>query len=82
MISSAECDGPLDDAKVEGIRAELKKLTKEDFYLIRDVSAAMAKEGYDSVRNFLAKVKEEVRKPIEARLVTLDPLIGQLAAIS
>jgi hypothetical protein len=46
------------------------------------LTAAMAKEGYDSVRNFLAKVKEEVRKPIEARLVTLDPLIGQLAAIS
>ena len=46
------------------------------------LTAAMAKEGYDSVRKFLARVKDEVRKPIEARLATLDPLIGQLAAIS
>jgi NAD dependent epimerase/dehydratase family enzyme len=46
------------------------------------LTSAMAKEGYDSVRNFLARVKDEARKPIEARLATLDPLIGQLAAIS
>ena len=46
------------------------------------LTAAMAKEGYDSVRKFLARVKDEVRKPIEARLATLDPLIGQLVAIS
>ena len=46
------------------------------------LTAAMAKEGYDNVRKFLAKVKDEVRKPIEARLATLDALIGQLAAIS
>ena len=48
------------------------------------LTAAMAKEGYYSVCEFLTKVKDEVRKPVEARLVTMfmEPLIGQLAAIS
>ena len=44
----------------------------------------MAKEGYYGVCDFLTRVKDEVRKPVEARLVAMfmDPLIGQLAAIS
>ena len=47
-------------------------------------TAAMAKEGYYGVCEFLTRVKDEVRKPVEARLVAMfmDPLIGQLAAIS
>jgi len=45
------------------------------------LTAAMAKEGYDSVRNFLPRVKDEVRKPRDTTS-NLDPLIGQLAAIS
>jgi hypothetical protein len=44
-------------------------------------AAATAKEGYDTVRKFLPKLKDEARKPIEAKLATLDPLIVQLAAI-
>ena len=39
-------------------------------------AAAAAKEGYDTVRKFLGKVKDELRKPIEARLTTLDTLMN------
>ena len=45
------------------------------------VTAAMGKEGYESVHKFLARVKNEMREPIEARLATLDPLIAQLTAL-
>ena len=39
-----------------------------------------AKRAY-TVRKLVGKVKAEARKPIEARLTTLDPLMKQLAAI-
>ena len=45
------------------------------------LTAAMAKGVYDSVRNFLPRVKDEVRKPRDTTS-NLDLLIGQLATIS
>lgn len=74
MISSAECDGPLDDAKVEGIRAELKKLTKEDFYLIRDVSAAMPKEGV-KISDYLAQAQSSLSIDIKQLLVRTSAIL-------
>ena len=39
-------------------------------------AAASATEAYATVREFLGKVKDEVRRPIETRLGTLDPLMS------
>ena len=45
-------------------------------------TAAAAKEGHDTVLRFRLKLKDDTaREEIEAILVTLDPLIGKLAAI-
>jgi uncharacterized membrane protein YebE (DUF533 family) len=74
MISSAECDGPLDDAKVESIRTELKKLTKEDFYLIRDVAAAMAKEGV-KISDYLTQVQSNLSIEIKQLLVRTSAIL-------
>jgi hypothetical protein len=42
---------------------------------------AAAREAHSTIRKFLPKLMVPQRKPIEAKLETLDPLIEQLAAI-
>ena len=44
-------------------------------------AAAAAKKGYETIYRFRLKLKDDDREQIESKLATLDPLIGQLAAI-
>ncbi len=74
MISSAECDGPLDDQKVESIRAMLKKITNKDFYLIRDVAAAMAKDGVKTP-DYLLHVQSNLSFEIKQLLVRTSAML-------
>jgi hypothetical protein len=69
MIAASELDGPLDQDKIYTIRDMTFKITKEEPYAatIKDVSAAMAKEGIKTSdymaqvqSNFTAEVKELV----------------------
>jgi hypothetical protein len=74
MISSAECDGPLDDTKVESIRSMLKKLTNKDFYVIRDMAAAMAKEGVKTT-DYLAQVQSNLTLDVKQLLVRTSAIL-------
>jgi hypothetical protein len=69
MIAASELDGPLDQDKIYTIRDMAFKITKEEPYAatIKDVSAAMAKEGIKTSAymaqvqsNFTAEVKQLV----------------------
>ena len=44
-------------------------------------AAAAAKKGYETIHRFRSKLNDDDREQIEAKLATLDPLIGQLTAI-
>ena len=60
MIAASELDGPLDQDKIYVIRDMAFKITKEEPYAatIKDVSAAMAKEGIKTT-DYLARVQSE-----------------------
>lgn len=62
MIASAESDGPLNDDKIQLIKAVLQRMTgKDDFssFRIRDVSQAMERDGTKTSK-YLAQVQSDL----------------------
>ena len=74
MIAAAECDNPLDNAEVESIRAMLKQLIGKDFYMIRDVSAAMAKDGVKA-SDYLATVQSDLSLEIKQLVLRASTIL-------
>jgi hypothetical protein len=77
LIASAENDGPLDDGKIQLIKAILQKVTgKDDFSpsRLRDVSQAMARDRTKTSK-YLARVQSDLSLDIKQLLLRTSAVL-------
>jgi hypothetical protein len=81
MIAASELDGPLDQDKIYVIRDTAFKITKEEPYAatIKDVSAAMAKEGIKT-SDYIAQVQSDFAVEVKQLVLRTSAALANASA--
>jgi hypothetical protein len=81
MVAASELDGPLDQDKIYSIRDLAFKITKEEPYAatIKDVSAAMAKEGIKTSA-YMAQVQSNFTTEVKQLVLQTSAALAKASA--